>query len=219
MKKTVLAVLGVLVIAALLVVVPAVVAQTDLPAPVAAFNTAFNAGNVDTAAAAFTPDAVVTTLNGDSLFTPGLIRAWLQASANAKLTYTPVAGTVQTSGDTVTWQAKPSTGDTQKVTAKLANGKISNLTFAAAPAPAATGGAGTPAAGTAAGAASTPAAASAAAAATPVVGAASAANATPSALPTTGATDTGAGFPIIWAALGGLIIAGGLAMRYHRTRA
>ncbi len=230
MNKRVLAVLGMLVIAALLVIVPAVIAQTDIPAPIAAFNTAFNAGNVDAAAAQFTPDAVVNTTQGDALFTPGLIRAWLQASANAKLTYTPVAGSVKTSGNTVTWEAKPSTGANQLVTATLANDKISNLTFKAAPAPAAA----TPAAGAAAGAAGTPAAASAAAASTPAVGtaagsaaaastpavgAASATQATPSALPTTGAPETGSSFPIIWAIVGGLIIAGGLAIRYRRARA
>lgn len=213
MKQKVLAVLGMLVIAALLVVVPAVVAQTDVPAPVAAFNTAFNAGNVDAALATFTPDAVVTPPSGDYLNTSGLIKSWLQASANAKLTYTPVAGSVKTSGDTVTWEAKPSTGANQLVTAKIASNKIASLTFKAAPVPTPTG-----AAASAAGAAGTPAAASAAAAATPAVGAASAA-ATPSALPATGATDTGGSFPIIWAALGGLIIAGGLAMRYRRSRA
>ncbi len=222
MKKRVLAGLGVLVIAALLAIVPAVVAQGDIPAPISAFNTAFNAGNVDAAAATFTPDAVVNTTQGDSLFTPGLIKAWLQASANAKLTYTPVAGSVKTSGDTVTWEAKPSTGANQLVTAKLTNNKISSLTFKAAPAPAAATGAAGGAAGAGTPAAAS-AAASAAAAATPAVGAAAGASAsaaaTPSALPTTGATGTGAAFPIIWAILGGLIIAGGLALRSRRARA
>ncbi|MFN8483085.1 MAG: nuclear transport factor 2 family protein [Anaerolineae bacterium] len=213
MKKTVLAVLGILVIAALLAIVPAVVAQTDVPAPIAAFNTAFNAGNVDAALATFAPDAVVTPLNGDYLNTPGLIKSWLQASANAKTTYTPVAGSVKVNGDTVTWEVKPIAGANQIVTAKIANNKISSLTFKAAPVATPTGGA-----AAAAGAAGTPAAAAAAAAATPAVSAA-AANATPSALPTTGAVDSGSGFPIIWVALGGLIIAGGLAMRYRRARA
>ena len=166
-------------------------AQSDPGAVVAAFEKAFNDGNVAAALDTFAAEPVVRT-PADVYPSRGLVESWLNARILVDKVKYNLEGQRTVSGNKVNWEIKPSTGSNLLAEAEVEGGKIKSLTLrnkpAATPAPTgaagAAGAAGTPAAGAAAGAAQTTPAATTGAAA-------GAAQTTPAA--TTGATTGAAG--------------------------
>lgn len=195
MKK--LVVLLAVVLLAALALAPGALAQAATPEQVVNnFNTAFNGGNVANALALFADNAVIRTPS-DVYPTRGLVESWLRARIEVdKVKYEPVAGSMTTAGNKVTWQFKPTTGANQIAEATVENGKITSLTIRNVPV------------ATAVPAAAAPAAQATAA---PAAGAAATAAPTPSALPTTGGSD---GLSLLWlVAVGVMLVGVGLAAR------